>query len=437
MTTALRASAIAARPRSSFTVLRYRDYAVFWTSALVSNSGSWMQTIAVPFVIFQLTHSTTWLGFAAFMAFFPALAMGPISGSLADRFSRKTILLVTQTALMVVAFAMWGVWIGHAASAWLFVLLLLFSGIASGINITAWQSFVPQLVPESELLHAVRLNTMQFTAARAVGPAIAGLVLAAYGAGVAFFVNAVTFLLVVGALLVVHPRSVPVAEGAGRVWQHFRAGARYVRRRPTLWMCVLTIFVVSFLGTSLLQLAPALAANQFGVGKSAYGLLVAMFGAGAIVGSVVVATWGDRVRRSTMTLVGAALMAAAQIVLGAVSAYVLGCAALFVMGVFYVLISTALNTSVQARVDEDHRGRVMAIHLMCLLAGVPFGALILGKLASLVGLGESIIGFGIALEACVGFAVVFLDRLRAIDEVRSDLVHTDPLLVPAEIVGAD
>ena len=108
-----------------------------------------------------------------------------------------------------------------------------------------------------------------------------------------------------------------------------------------------------------------------------------------------------------------------------------------VMGVFYVLISTALNTSVQARVDEDHRGRVMAIHLMCLLAGVPFGALILGKLASLVGLGESIIGFGIALEACVGFAVVFLDRLRAIDEVRSDLVHTDPLLVPAEIVGAD
>jgi len=332
---------------------------------------------------------------------------------------------------------MWGVWIANIASAWLFVVLLLFSGVASGINITAWQAFVPQLVPESELLHAVRLNTMQFTAARAIGPAIAGLVLAAYGAGVAFFVNAATFLLVLGALLVIHPRAVPTAKDAGKVWQHFRDGARYVRQCPTLWMSVLTIFVVSFLGTSLIQLAPALAADQFGVGKSAYGILVAMFGSGAIVGSVVVATWGDRIRHSTITLVGATIMAAAQIALGAVTVYVLGCAALFVMGVFYVLISTALNTSVQARVDEEHRGRVMAIHLMCLLAGVPFGALILGKLASVVGLGESIIAFAILLELCVLYAVVFLRGMRAIDEVRGDLVHTDPLLVPAEIVGAD
>jgi MFS family permease len=417
VTTALRASAIGARSRSSFSVLRYRDYALFWTSALISNSGSWMQTIAVPFVIFQLTHSTTWLGFAAFMSFFPALAMGPVSGSLADRYDRKTILLITQTALMVVAFAMWGVWIAGAASAEVFVVLLLLSGIASGINITSWQAFVPQLVPESELMHAVRLNTMQFTAARAVGPAIAGLVLAAYGAGVAFFVNAVTFLLVMGALVLIHPRAVPKAEDAGRVWQHFREGASYVRNRPTLWQCVLTIFVVSFLGTSVIQLAPALAVDQFGVGKSAYGLLVAMFGAGAIV--------------------GVAVMGAGQVLLGAVSVYVLGLAALFLMGMFYVLVSTALNTSIQIRVDEDHRGRVMAIHLMCLLAGVPFGALILGKLADLVGLGESIIAFSVALELCVAAAVVGLGGLRAIDEVRRDLVHTDPLLVPPDIVGAD
>src|SRR5262249_26039244 len=160
-----------------------------------------------------------------------------------------------------------------------------------------------QLVPESELLHAVRLNTMQFTAARAVGPAIAGLVLAAYGAGVAFFVNAVTFLLVLGALALIHPRAVPHAPDARNVWRHFREGADYVRRRPTLWMCVLTIFTVSFLGTSVIQLAPALAVDQFAVGKSAYGILVAMFGAGAILGSVVVATWGDRVRRSRLVLV--------------------------------------------------------------------------------------------------------------------------------------
>jgi MFS family permease len=202
-------------------------------------------------------------------------------------------------------------------------------------------------------------------------------------------------------------------------------------------MCVLTIFTVSLLGTAVIQLAPALAVDQFGVGKSAYGLLVAMFGSGAIVGSIVVATWGDHVRRSRMTLAGITVMAGGQILLGAVSVYALGLVALFVMGASYVLVSTALNTSIQIRVDEEHRGRVMAIHLMCLLAGVPFGALILGKLASLVGLGESIIGFGLALELCVLAAVLWLGGLRAIDEIRPDLVHTDPLLVPPEIVGAD
>jgi MFS family permease len=371
------------------------------------------------------------------MSFFPALAMGPVSGSLADRFPRKTILLITQTGLMLVAFAMWGVWISGQATAEILVILLLFSGITSGINITAWQAFVPQLVPESELMHAVRLNTMQFVAARAVGPAIAGLVLAAYGAGVAFFVNAVTFLLVLGALFLIHPRPVPVADDAGRVWQHFREGARYVRQRPALWTCVLTIFVVSFIGSSVIQLAPALAVDQFGVGKSAYGLLVAMFGSGAIFGSIVVATWGDRVRRSRMTLVGITVMAAGQILLGAVSVYVLGLVALFVMGMSYVLVSTALNTSIQVRVDDEHRGRVMAIHLMCLLAGVPFGALILGNLASLVGLSESIIGYGVALEVCVVIAVLRFGSLRAIDETTGGTVHADPLLVSPEIVGVD
>jgi hypothetical protein len=108
-----------------------------------------------------------------------------------------------------------------------------------------------------------------------------------------------------------------------------------------------------------------------------------------------------------------------------------------VMGASYVQVSTALNTSIQIRVDEEHRGRVMAIHLMCLLAGVPFGALILGKLASVVGLGESIIGFGVALEVCVVVAVVCFGGLRAIDEVRSDLVHNDPLLVPPEMLGSE
>ena len=235
-------------PRHSFRVLRDRDFAIFFAAALVSNSGSWMQAIATPYVLYQLTHSTTWLGVGAFMAFFPAVCVGPLAGSLADRYPRKTILFCTQTGMMVVAFALWAVWEAGAATPEIIVALLFFSGIASGLNISAWQAFVPQLVVRDDLLAAVRLNSMQFVAARAFGPALAGLVLQVYGAGTAFFLNGVSFVLVLGALLLIHPRVVAFDVDAGRIMEHFREAVAYVRARAGLFLPVLTITVLSFLG---------------------------------------------------------------------------------------------------------------------------------------------------------------------------------------------
>lgn len=433
----------AAEARSSFSVLRHRDFAIFWTAALVSNSGAWMQTIAVPFVLYELTRSTTWLGIGAFMAFFPALLVGPLAGSLADRYPRRVILVATQVGMMAAAFALWGAWIGGVATPGVIVVLLAFSGIASGINIAAWQSFVPQLVAPGELLHAVRLNSMQFVAARAFGPALAGLVLQELGAGAAFLFNALSFTLVLGALALIHPRSVPTDDTAGRVLAHFKEALSYIAARRALLLPVVTIAAVSFFGSSVVQLAPALAKDEFGVGRSQYGLLVAVFGVGAIIGSLLVAVWADRYRRSLVALGGIALFAVGQAVLGGAPTYVVGLTGMLTMGVAYLLIATALNTSVQARVDELHRGRAMSVYLMGLLAGVPLGALVQGNLASAIGLRPTVIAAAVGLVLFTAWLGLRFDRFRPLDEALEDEPGGGPpgpeLLLdpPPSIAGAD
>ena len=427
-------------PRHSFRVLRDRDFAIFFGAALISNSGSWMQSIAAPYVLYQLTHSTTWLGIGAFMAFFPALCVGPLAGSLADRFPRKTILFCTQTAMMVTAFSLWAVWEGGAATPEIIVVLLFFSGIASGLNIAAWQSFVPQLVAPADLLAAVRLNSMQFVAARAFGPALAGLVLQLYGAGTAFFLNGVSFMLVLGALLLIHPRVVAVDAGAGRVMQHFRDAVAYVRARAGLFLPVLTIAVLSFFGSSVQQLAPAFADEVFGVGKSGYGFLISAFGMGAIVGALIVAFWADQYLRSRVTVIGLLLFAAGELIFAATHTYAVGIAGMVVMGSAYLLVATALNTSLQARVDEAHRGRAISIYLMGLLAGVPLGALLEGKLAEVIGLQATVVSAALALLACSVAGMVRFEGFRALDEAIEDETGRGPDLMidtPPTIAAAD
>ncbi|MBM3658092.1 MAG: MFS transporter [Actinobacteria bacterium] len=425
------------RSGTSFRVLRNRDFAVFWSAALVSNTGSWMQTIAVPFVVFQMTKSTAWLGFAAFMNFVPAMIAGPFGGSYADRHSRKRILLVTQTMMMMLAFALWGIWVAGVATPGLIVGIVFVSGFVGGVNITTWQAFVTQLVDEHELVDAVRLNSMQFMGARAFGPAIAGFVLAYSGAAAAFLLNGVSFLLVLGALVVVHPRPQEYSGDTGHVLVHLREGWRVMRARTSLYLPTLMIGIVSLLGTSVIQLAPAMAKDMFDVGRGKYGLLVAAFGLGAVTGSVVIAFIADRMLRSFVASVGIVGLAAGVMALGLAPVYAVGVAAMFFMGLTYLLLATSLNTGVQARVEDEFRARVMAIYLSSLLLGVPLGALVQGKAAELVDLRVVIVVSGALLLAFGVYTMVRYARLRPLDESLVAVEITGELGLPPAVAGAD
>src|SRR5439155_261712 len=239
--------------------------------------------------------------------------------------------------MMSMATALWITWATGVATTALIIVFVVISALGAGITTAAWQSFVPQLVPRSHLLSAVRVNSMQFTAARAFGPAIAGLVLASLGPSWAFGANAISFLCVIGALLFIAPRPALHPSTQGRVIAHFREGVRYVRQRAVLWIAVLMVILIALFGVAIVQLVEPIARHVFRVGAGRYGIMTGAYGLGAVIGGVFTVAFGDTFRRSRLALSGLALMALGGLALGLTPLYWVAVAALLAIGLAQAL----------------------------------------------------------------------------------------------------
>jgi MFS family permease len=419
-------------PRSgALAAFHSREFSIFFTAGFLSNTGTWMQTVTVPFVIDQLTHSTALVGVSAFAAFFPATVIGPLAGSLSDRHDRRNVLIWAQVVMMVMATALWITWATGVATTALILVLVVISGLGAGITTAAWQSFVPQLVPRSDLLSAVRVNSMQFTAARAFGPALAGLVLATLGPAWAFGANAVSYLCVIGALLFIAPKPPLHPDTSTRVFAHFRDGMRYVRRRPALFVAMLMVILIALFGVAIVQLAEPIARHVFEVGAGRYGLMAGAYGLGAVIGGVFMVAFGDTFRRSRLAITGLALMAVGVVSLGATQVYGVALAALLAMGLAQVLCMVSCNTAIQLNVDERYRGRASSIFTMSFFAAGPIGALVAGIVGDLLDLRVTVVAAGLVLAICLVLALVRFHGLRPLDE--SPPVSDDKLVTATEL----
>jgi MFS family permease len=404
--------------RHAFRALRHRDFALFWAGAFVSSTGMWMQNVTVPYLLHEATGSAAWVGFGAFAQFAPVMVMSPLGGSLADRHARRTILVWNQAVLLVLALALWLSVRDGVIHPGLIVALVGLSGVVSGLGIPAWQSFVAQLVPRESLLNAVTLNSAQFNASRAVGFMLGGLALYSVGPGLSFLVNAVSYLGVLGALAAIRPRpapavgaiaSVEIPEVAGPAT--FRLGLAYVRRHPGLQLAVLTCGVVMFLGGPVIQLAPVFARDTFGVDERAYGFLAAALGIGATAGSVVIGAYGDGVRRSRLIVGAIVIYGLAVLGMALTPSYAGGLVAMATIGVAYLAVGSVLNTSIQLAVDDQFRGRVLALYVMVFTGAYPLGSLLQGIATDHFGVRAVV---GVAGAALLGYAAVLASRPAAI-----------------------
>lgn len=368
--------------RTSAQLLADRRFGPYLVSNFVSNVGNWFQNVAAGIVVFQITGSNTLVGMVSVLQFLATLALAPWSGSLADRRNRRKLLLLAQaiSASGALGLAIWvglegvqglpGVWPVLAAAGVI--------GVGFAIGISAMNALIPSLVEPSDLDQAIALNSATFTVGRAVGPALAGVVIATMGAAFAFGANALTFLPLILVLALIRPREVERVHGDKSV----RAGFRYTRAQPAMPWLILATLVVGWAGDPVNTLAPAYA-DMFGRGEAFVGLQLAVFGAGSAVSSLGVHRLRTRVGLVRSTKTGLLLLAVGLVGYAGAPNGAVVLLSLFLAGVGFLLGVTTTNSNLQRRLDEDMRGRVMALWSMAFLGSRPLAALLDGAVADL------------------------------------------------------
>ena len=409
------------RPRSSLRLLRDHRFGPYFGGNITSNIGNWFQNVAAGIVVYQLTGSNTLVGTVSVLQFLATLLLSPWSGAMADRFNRRKLLILAQaiSATGAVGLAIWvglegvgglpGVWPIFAATAVI--------GLGYAVGISAMNALIPSLVENEDLEDAIALNSMSFTLARAIGPALAGLVVAALGAAWAFGINALTFFPLIIILFLIRPRHVERSAGDGSV----RAGFAYVRERRVMLWLVLATLTVGWAGDPANTLSPAYA-DMFGRDETFVGLQVAAFGAGAAVMSLGVGRVRARLGLVSTAKLGIVFLGLGLIGYSAAPHEAVVLAGMFVAGVGFLLGVTATNSNLQRRLDEDMRGRVMALWSMAFLGSRPIAGIIDGGVADLV---SPRVG---ALTAAVPLLVGWwaMGKVDPLDEVSARLVAGDP-----------
>lgn len=365
--------------------LRHRQFALLWSSALVSNIGTWMQTVAVGTLITERTGQAGQAGLVAAAGFLPVGLLSPVGGALADRVDRRRLLIRTTVGeiafatLLAVLYAT-----GHASI--LAVNLCVFGGgCMAAIGFPCYQAMLPDLVSEEDLLGAVSLSSAQFNFGRVIGPALAGVLIAVGSYSWAFAVNAASFGGVLVALLFVHVAS-PMRAGT-RLWAEIRAGARFARTEPGIRTAILLAAVMALTASPFIALIPAIAVKVFDGDASTTSVLVTAQGIGAVVGALALAPLAERYGRRRVLLLFLGLLLPTALVVYA-SAPVLGLAALglTLVGGCYISCLSGLNVVVQLRAPIELRGRLVSLYFVAVGVLYPIGALLQGWLADQIGL---------------------------------------------------
>jgi MFS family permease len=362
----------------TFASLGVRNYRIYATGAFVSNIGTWMGRVAQDWLVLtEVTdHSSTALGIVTGLQFLPFLLLAPWTGVVADRFPKRRLLAVTQTALALAALALGIVAVLGIAELWMVYVAALWTGVATAFDNPARQTFVSEMVPRDRLTNAVSLNSASFNAGRLVGPGVAGLTIAAFGTGWTLVVNTFTFVPVMLALAMMRRSELKPAPMLTRGRGAIKEGVRYVRARPDIQLVMLLVFVLGTFGMNFQVTTALMATKEFGKGPEEYGLLGSIMAIGSLTAALLSAR---RSRARLRTLLVALVGFTVSTLLAALApTYGWFALALVPTGLFALTALTTANAMVQTRVDPAMRGRVMALYMAIFMGGTPLGAPVIG-----------------------------------------------------------
>ncbi|MFO7571963.1 MAG: MFS transporter [Gaiellaceae bacterium] len=404
--------AVALRARTFRSLDAHRNYRVYFMGQVVSLAGTWMQNIALAWLVLELSGSPLAVGGLAFARFLPFTVFGLVAGVLADRVDSRRLVMTTQAAAMAVSVALAVVTLTGTATLTVVYALAALGGVALAFDAPGRQSLTYQLVGRRELPNAVALNTGLFNGSRIIGPAIAGVIIATSGTGACFVINAVSFLAVLTALALLRESELHAVERdtTVRVVSGMRRALGVVRRDPQLRAVLGVVTVVSTVGFNFHVLVPLLAAETLHVGPEGLGLLSASFGVGALVGALVAASF--HVASWRLLCVGAGGFGVLALALAPVESPLLAGALLFAIGISFTLFTANANALVQLGAPDRFRGRMVGIYLFAFVGLAPIGGLLAGGLAEI---GGTQLAFTVAgLTSLAAIVVASLRRRRAL-----------------------
>ena len=393
----------------TFSSLSVRNYRIYATGAFISNIGTWMGRVAQDWLVLtELTnHSSSALGIVTGLQFLPFLLLAPWAGMIADRYPKRVILAITQSALALSALALGVLALTGTAQLWMVYAIALFTGVATAVDNPARQTFVSEMVPRERLANAVSLNSASFNAGRLIGPGVAGLTIAAFGTGWTLMLNTLTFVAVLVALASMVPGELRPAPMLNRRKGAIREGVTYVRSRPDIMLVMALVFVLGTFGMNFQITTALMATKEFGKGPEEYGLLGSIMAIGSLTAALLSAR---RARpRLRILLVAFAGFTISSGLAALAPSYPLFALALVPVGLSALTALTTANAMVQLSVDSAMRGRVMALYMAIFMGGTPLGAPVIGWIGDVWGprwtIGIGTIAVGLVTVAVSGWLV--------------------------------
>ena len=382
----------------SVTVLRDRNYALYALGNTISSLGTWAQRVGVGWLSWELSHSAFWVGLVSLSQFLPVTLFAPLFGGLLDRTDPKRYAIAANGALMIGAAALWVVTAVGAMTIERLCVLSLLLGIANGAYHPARLSIVNEVAPPGRLAEAIATNSILYNLARSVGPALAGISIAALGIAATFAINALSYVAVVAALAVITMRKMPRRPSAGFI-SDFTDGLRYASGHKFIRELMLLSFVTSSLGRGVVELLPAFAGGVYDRGSSGLAALTTASGIGAVLGGMFLSRLGSGDGLSTLARRSAMSVGVAVAVFGFMPNYLSGLVAIFILSIVTVLCGVGLQVVLQQSIDAAFRGRILGLWGMCNVAGPGIGGAVLGALAQGIGVRTATVTSGVLCSA--------------------------------------
>lgn len=394
-------------PSRALGALRHRNYRLFFTGQIISTVGTWMQSVAMPWLALELTHNGFFVGLVLAAQFTPVLIGSQLGGVIADRYRKRNVLLATQSLFTVPSFTLFVLSATGHAQYWMLIVAAIATGTINLFDVPARQAFVVEMVGRQDMMNAIALNSSVFNAAAVIGPSVAGVLIAAIGVPLCFLANSLSYLAAIVALLLMRglPKIEPVVSDL-RWFEHIAQGARYARSEPVVGGMLLAVAVFSLFAMNRLTLIPLFAEQVLHVGAQGFGFLMGAMGVGALAGALTLAFFPHFGADPRRQLWMAAIWVAALLEFSISRTYGLSLLTLFVAGYCQISFVAVANNRIQTVTPDHLRGRVMGLYAQALIGVGPIGSTQAGALAALLGA-----PWAMAIGALIAGAVVLTIRL--------------------------